>query len=144
MLNVDSIKNGIVIDHIKAGFGWRIFSYLGLNKMSHQAALIMNVQSEKSGTKDIIKIENVKNVDYSVLGFIDPNICVNIIEDEKVVRKIKMKLPSKVENIFHCTNPRCVTTVEGYVPPTFLLVDRTKGIYACEYCESLYKASDVF
>lgn len=143
MLNVEAIKNGIVIDHIKAGSGWKIFSYLGLNNAPCQAALIMNVQSSKTGMKDIIKIENVTDVDYSVLGFIDPNICVNIIKDEKIIRKIRMSLPDRVQNIFKCRNPRCITTTENYVKPTFLLVDRLKGLYACEYCDTLYKAGDI-
>ena len=106
MLNVDTIKNGILIDHIRAGSGWRIFQWLGLDKSPFCAALIMNVPSKKSGKKDIIKIENVMDVDYSVLGFIDPNICVNIIEDEKIVRKVNMELPNRVQNVFKCKNPR--------------------------------------
>lgn len=143
MLNVEAIKNGIVIDHIKAGSGPKIFSYLGLDRATCQAALIMNVQSSKTGTKDIIKVENITDVDYSVLGFIDPNICVNIIKDEKVIRKIKMSLPDRVQNIFKCRNPRCITITETYVKPTFLLVDKIKGLYACEYCDTLYKAGVV-
>lgn len=143
MLNVDTIKNGIVIDHIKAGSGWRIFSYLGLNRAQCCAALIMNVCSHKQGKKDIIKIENVIDIDYSVLGFLDPNICVNIIKDEKIVRKVNMSLPSKVQNIFKCKNPRCITIGEHYVTPTFLLVDKERALYSCKYCDALYKAEDV-
>jgi len=90
MLNVDTIKNGLVIDHIRAGYGPRIFQWLGLDKAKFSVALIMNVQSKQSGRKDIIKIDNIINIDYSVLGFIDPNITVNIIKDEKVIRKIIM------------------------------------------------------
>ena len=140
MLNVNTIKNGLVIDHIRAGSVWRIFRWLGLDKAPFSACLIMNVPSEKSGKKDIIKIDNIINIDYSVLGFIDPNICVNVIEDEKIVRKINMELPSKVQNVFSCKNPRCITATEHYVPPTFLLVDRQKGLYRCEYCDTLYQA----
>lgn len=143
MLNVDTIKNGIVIDHIKAGCGWRIFSYLGLNKAQFCAALIMNVASKKSGKKDIIKIENVIDIDYSVLGFIDPNICVNIIKDEKIVRKVNMTLPDRVQNVIKCKNPRCVTTSEHYVAPTFLLIDKARALYKCEYCDTLYKAGEL-
>ena len=111
MLNVDTIKNGLVIDHIRSGSGWRIFQWLGLDKAPFSSALIMNVPSKKTGKKDIIKIENVMDIDFSVLGFIDPNICVNVIRDEKISRKIKMELPTRVQNVFKCKNPRCITTV---------------------------------
>ena len=142
MLNVDTIKNGIVIDHIRAGSGWRIFQWLGLDKSPFCAALIMNVPSKKSGKKDIIKIENVMDVDYSVLGIIDPNMCVNITEDEKIVRKVNMELPNRVQNVFKCKNPRCITVTEHYVSPTFLLVDKKNAIYRCEYCDTLYQAGE--
>lgn len=142
MLNIDTIKNGLVIDHIKAGTGWRIFQWLGLDTSPFSAALIMNVVSRKSGKKDIIKIENVMDIDYSVLGFIDPEICVNVIKEEKIVRKITMELPDRVQDVFRCKNPRCITQTEHYVSSTFLLVERTKGIYRCEYCDTLYKAGE--
>ncbi len=142
MLNVDTIKNGLVIDHIHAGSGWRIFQWLGLDKAPFSAALIMNVPSKKTGKKDIIKIENVMDIDFSVLGFIDPEICVNVIKDEKIVRKINMQLPGRVQDVFSCKNPRCITQTELYVSPTFLLVDRAKAIYRCEYCDTLYKAGE--
>ncbi len=140
MLNVDTIKNGLVIDHIRAGSGWRIFQWLGLDKAPFSAALIMNVSSKKSGKKDIIKVDTIIDIDYSVLGFIDPDICVNVIKDEKIVKKINMELPTRVQNIFHCRNPRCVTVAETYAVPTFLLVDKKNAVYRCEYCDTLYKA----
>ena len=115
MLNVDTIKNGLVIDHIKAGCGPQIFHWLGLDKANFTSAFIMNVPSKKAERKDIIKIDNIINIDFSVLGFIDPNICVNIIKDEKIVRKISMELPDRVENVIKCKNPRCITMTEHYV-----------------------------
>ena len=142
MLNVDTIKNGLVIDHIRAGSGWRIFRWLGLDKMPFCAALIMNVASKKSGKKDLIKIDNIIDIDYSVLGFIDPNICVNIIKDEKIIRKINMELPDRVQNVFHCKNPRCITSTELYITPAFLLVDKAEALYRCEFCDSFYKAGE--
>lgn len=143
MLNVDTIKNGLVIDHIKAGFGPQIFHFLGLDKADFSCALIMNVASKKTGKKDIIKIDNIINIDYSVLGFIDPNISINVIKDEKIVRKIKMELPEKVENVIRCKNPRCITVTEHYVTPSFRLVNREKAQYACEYCDALYNAGSI-
>ena len=140
MLNVTTIKNGLVIDHIRAGSGWKIFQWLGLDKAPFTSCLIQNVPSQKSGKKDIIKIDNILNIDYSVLGFIDPNICVNVIENEVIVRKINMELPSKVQGVFSCKNPCCITITEHYVSPTFLLVNKEKGLYRCEYCDTLYVA----
>ncbi len=140
MLNVNTIKNGLVIDHIRAGTGPRIFSWLGLDKADFCVALIMNVESKKSGTKDIIKIDNIINIDYSVLGFIDPNITVNVIMDEHIARKITLSLPERVENIIQCKNPRCITSTEKYVPHVFRLVDRKRAEYRCEYCDNLYRA----
>jgi len=140
MLNVDTIKNGLVIDHITAGMGIRIFEYLGLDKAPFCCALIMNVSSKKSGKKDIIKVDNIINIDYSVLGFIDPNISVNVIKDEEIVRKIKMELPERVENVIKCKNPRCITITESYVPQIFHLVNKDKKQYRCEYCDAAYTA----
>lgn len=143
MLNVDTIKNGLVIDHIKAGCGPQIFHWLGLDSASFSCALIMNVPSKKSGRKDIIKIDNIINIDYSVLGFIDPNISVNVISDEKIVRKIRMELPERVEGVIHCKNPRCITVTEKYVNQTFKLISREKAQYRCEYCDALYTAGTI-
>lgn len=140
MLNVNTIKNGLVIDHIRAGTGPRIFSWLGLDKADYCVALIMNVESKKTGTKDIIKIDNIINIDYSVLGFIDPNITVNVIMDEHIARKITLSLPDRVENVIQCKNPRCITSTEKYVPHVFRLVDKKRAEYRCEYCDNLYRA----
>lgn len=135
MLNVDVIKNGLVIDHIRAGTGPRIFSWLGLDRAPFCVALIMNVQSRRMGRKDIIKIDNIINIDYSVLGFIDPHITVNEVQDEKIVRKLSLSLPEKVENVIRCKNPRCISVSEGYVRHVFRLTDRERGEYRCIFCD---------
>ena len=139
MLSVNTIKNGLVIDHIRAGSGPRIFSWLGLDKASYRVALIMNVPSQRLGKKDIIKIDNIINIDYSVLGFIDPNITVNVVQNEEIVRKIELVLPDKVENVIRCKNPRCITTTESYLNQIFRLVDGTRREYRCEYCDELHR-----
>lgn len=138
MLTINSIKNGIVIDHIKAGFGIKIFKYLGLDKADFTVALIMNAESSKQCKKDIIKIENVIDIDYTMLGFIDPNITIDIIEDEVIKEKIKLELPEKIENVMKCKNPRCITTVERDIKHVFYLADEHKGEYRCIYCDELY------
>ena len=140
MINIAEIKNGLVIDHIQAGLGWKVFKWLGLDQAKFSCALIMNAASQKSGTKDMIKIDNILSIDYSVLGFIDPNITVNVIQDSNIVRKIKMELPEKVENVISCKNPRCITITEHYVPQEFRLVDRKLKQYRCIYCDTMVEA----
>ena len=139
MLNVDTIKNGLVIDHIKAGCGPKIFSWLGLDKATYSVALLLNVHSNRHGKKDIIKIDNIINIDYSVLGFIDPNITVNVVSDEKIVKKITLSKPDRVENVITCKNPRCITSTESYLPHIFRLVSKETGEYRCEYCDEIHK-----
>ncbi len=139
MLNIDSIKNGIVIDHIKSGSGIKMFNYLALEKAEFSVALIMNASSKKLGKKDIIKIENNIDIDFTVLGLIDPNVTISIIVDGKTREKIKLNLPQEVENVMMCKNPRCITTVEQYIPQQFYLVDEIKKEYRCKYCDEAFK-----
>jgi len=139
MITINSIKKGIVIDHIKAGLGIKIFNYLGLDKAGYSVALIINADSKKLGKKDIIKIDNEIDLDFNVLGFIDPNITINIIEGENIMRKIKLNLPERVENVIKCNNPRCITSIEQEITHKFYLVDRKKGLYRCEYCDEIHK-----
>ncbi|MDR0709454.1 MAG: aspartate carbamoyltransferase regulatory subunit [Spirochaetaceae bacterium] len=137
MLNIDQIKNGIVIDHIKAGQGIKIFSWLGLDKASYTVAFVLNANSGRIGRKDLIKIDNTIAINFDILGLIDPNITVNIIEDGKISEKIKLKLPERVENVLICKNPRCITSTERYIPHIFRLDNRKLGSYRCEYCDEL-------
>ena len=137
MLNIESIKDGIVIDHIKAGLGAKIFSWLGLDKAEYSVALTINAPSKAMGKKDIIKIDNIINIDYSILGFIDPNITVNVIKNETIAEKITLTLPEKIEGVIKCKNPRCITTTETYETQIFHLVDKEKGQYRCGYCDEL-------
>lgn len=138
MLNITSISKGIVIDHIKPGVGLKIFEYLKLDKANFTVALIINAVSEKCGRKDIIKIENNIDIDLAMLGFLDSNITVNIIEEEKITEKINLTLPERVENIIQCKNPRCITTEEREIAHKFVLVDPIKGTYKCEYCDQIF------
>lgn len=143
MLTINSIKKGIVIDHIKAGCGIKIFNYLNLGKAEFTVALINNATSTKYKRKDIIKVENVINIDLTVLGLIDPNITINIIENEVIKEKINLQLPRVVENIIKCKNPRCVTSVERNITHRFILEDEKKGQYRCQYCDELYTFGEV-
>ena len=135
-MNIDSIKTGIVIDHIKAGDGMRIYNFLNLGEMDCSVALIKNASSRKMGKKDIIKVDIVPDTDLNALGFIDPNITLNIIENGERVRKYHPELPERMTNILKCKNPRCITTTEQELPHVFILTDREKDEYRCLYCES--------
>jgi aspartate carbamoyltransferase regulatory subunit len=138
MLKVDSIKKGIVIDHITAGLGYEIFKELKLDEVDYTTALIRNVSSRKLGKKDLIKIDNVVDLDLDMLGLLDPNITLVIIEGEDVVDKIKLSLPKRVEGILACKNPRCVSTIEEIDDVSFYLANERTREYRCEYCDTPY------
>ncbi len=135
-MNIDSIKNGIVIDHIKAGKSLEIYHLLNLDKVDSSVAIIKNVNSRKMGKKDIIKIDSDIEIDLDTLGYIDPFITIDIIKDGKLVEKKHVELPNRITNVIHCKNPRCITTIEQELPHIFKLTDRENIVYRCLYCES--------
>lgn len=138
-MNVDSIKNGYVLDHIKAGQSMRIYQALELDSLDCSIAIIKNVNSEKMGKKDIIKIDELIDLNLDVLGYIDPNITINVIENGVKMRKVHPDLPQKMVGILKCKNPRCITSVEPELPQIFNLTDSEKRVYRCVYCESKAK-----
>jgi aspartate carbamoyltransferase regulatory subunit len=137
---IDSIAKGIVIDHIKAGYGMKVLKYLNIDTSVNTVALIMNAASKKHGRKDVLKIENITDVDLTALGLVDHNATVNIIENHVIARKIKLRLPDKVTNVIMCRNPRCVTSSESGIPHVFHLVDEASEEYRCEYCDDIVRA----
>ncbi len=138
MLNIDSIENGIVIDHITAGRGMRVYRLLELDRLDTCVAIIRNARSSKFGKKDIIKIEGLTDVDLDVLGFIDDHATVCRIRDGVLVEKKQPQLPKKLVNIVSCRNPRCITSVEN-VDQVFELCDEKSHRYRCRYCEQLWR-----
>lgn len=138
-MNIDSIKNGIVIDHITAGKGMEIYRLLQLDKLDCSVAIIKNAASSKMGKKDIIKIDSDFSVDIDILGYIDPGVTIDIIHDGKLVEKKKIELPEKLVNVIFCKNPRCISSVEQELPQIFKLTDRKNRIYRCIYCETKAK-----
>jgi aspartate carbamoyltransferase regulatory subunit len=141
-MNIDSINNGIVIDHIKAGQGMKIYNFLNLGNLKCSVALISHANSHLMGKKDIIKIDSDLEVDLNALGYIDPEITINIIKDGVRVSKYHPEPPEKLTNIVFCKNPRCITSTEQELPHVFELVDRVKDEYRCIYCESKPKEID--
>lgn len=138
-MNIDGVSNGIVIDHIQAGKSMVIYELMHLDKLDSCVAVIQNATSSKYGKKDVIKIDENIDLDYDILGYIDTNITVNIIEDGKLARKLHMDLPANLKNIVKCINPRCITSVEQEIEHSFKLVDRQKKIYRCEYCDAEHR-----
>ncbi|QRN85867.1 aspartate carbamoyltransferase regulatory subunit [Clostridia bacterium] len=136
MINVSKLKKGVVIDHIEANKGYKIFNQLKLDQSEDVVVLMRNVPSQKMGKKDLIKIENDINVDLTVLGLIDPNVTVNIVENGERIKKIKLSLPEKVMGILDCKNPRCISKHENVGDIGFILVDKEKKLYRCEYCDA--------
>lgn len=135
MLSITSIKKGIVIDHIKPGIGYEIYKLLNLDKADYRVALITNTDSKTYGKKDLLKIENIIDMDLTALAILDENLTINIIEDEKIVDKIQVKLPQEFSGIFSCKNPRCITQSEREIESKFTLVDPKTKKYKCHYCD---------
>lgn len=135
-MNIDSIKNGFVIDHITAGRAMLLFDLLKLEDAQCSIAIIKNVGSSKMGKKDIIKIDAEIPIDFDVLGYVDPGITVNIIRNGEIIEKRSIELPDKLVNVIKCKNPRCITSVEQELPHEFKLTDKERRVYRCIYCET--------
>ena len=135
-MNIDSITNGFVIDHITAGRGMKLYDLLGLDNVDCSVAIIKNVSSGKMGKKNIIKIDADIAIDFDVIGYVDPGITVNIIREGVLVEKRTIKLPEMLTNVIKCKNPRCITSTEQELNHVFKLTDRENGVYRCIYCET--------
>jgi len=139
MLNVGKIKEGFVLDHIKAGRSLSIYEHLQLDKLDCTVAIIKNARSNKMGKKDILKVEcDIDMLDMDVLACIDHSITVNVIRNEKIVEKKDLVLPKQIKNVYRCKNPRCITSIEQELPHIFILADREKEVYRCKYCEEKF------
>ena len=138
-MNIDAIQNGIVIDHITAGRGMRLYELLGLDALDVSVALIKNAVSHRNGgvgKKDIIKIDSDIAINFDVLGFVDPGVTVNFIRDGELVEKRRIDMPEKLTNVIRCKNPRCITSTERAIDHVFKLTDRRNKVYRCMYCET--------
>ncbi|NLD20266.1 MAG: aspartate carbamoyltransferase regulatory subunit [Clostridiales bacterium] len=133
---IGKIENGIVLDHIGAGRGMEIYKVLELDSLDCQVALIKNAESNKMGQKDIIKIDRIIDINLDAIGYVDPRITVNIIENGRLAKQSHIELPERIVNVIKCRNPRCITTIEQELPHVFRLTDRESRTYRCLYCES--------
>lgn len=138
-MNIDSIKNGIVIDHIQAKRGMEIYELLNLKDLDCSVAIITNAKSKKMGRKDIIKIDKDMEINMDMIGFIEPNATINVVKNDQLVDKYSVKLPEKLVNIAKCQNPRCITSVEKDLDQIFTLTDKQNQVYRCQYCEMSLK-----
>ena len=140
MLNISGIHEGFVLDHIQAGMSLQIYHDLNLEELDCTVAIIKNAKSNKMGKKDILKVEcSIEALDLDILGFIDHNITVNVIKDDKIVEKKILHLPKLVKNVITCKNPRCITSIEQELDQIFVLSDEKNEIYRCKYCEEKYE-----
>ena len=142
-MTVDGIENGIVLDHIEAGKAMLVYKYLHLDKLDSQVALIQNCSSRKMGKKDIVKISEDLDIDLDVLGYIDPGITVNYIKNGIRVDKKTLQLPETLTNVLKCKNPRCIISIEQELPQVFKIVDRTKALYRCMYCDTIVRSEEL-
>ncbi len=139
MLNVGKIEEGFVLDHIPAGKSMAIYRYLKLDQLDCTVAIIKNAKSNKMGKKDILKVEcDIHSLDLDILGFIDKDITVNIIQNGEIVGKKKLSLPQEIRGVVKCHNPRCISSIEQELPQIFVLSDPQRGIYRCKYCEEKF------
>ena len=138
-MNIDSITNGFVIDHITAGRGMKLYDLLGLDNLDCSVAIIKNVASKKMGKKDIIKIDADIAIDIDVIGYVDPGTTVNVIKKCELVEKRVLELPKMLTNVIKCKNPRCITSTEQEINHVFKLTDKDNGVYRCIYCETQAK-----
>ena len=142
MLNVGALREGYVLDHIKAGKAMTIYHDLKLDKLDCTVAIIKNARSNKMGKKDIIKVEcPVDMLDLDILGFIDHNITVNVISGGEIIAKKELRIPKKIVNVIKCKNPRCITSIEQGLDQVFVLADKKKEIYRCMYCDEKYRGT---
>ena len=135
-MNVDSIRDGIVIDHISAGCGMKLYRLLGLENLEAPVAMINNVVSGKMGRKDIIKVDAAIDVNLDIIGYVDPGATVNIIRGGELKEKKRIEMPERLVNVISCRNPRCITSCEQELNQVFCLTDRSKKEYRCAYCET--------
>lgn len=140
-MNIDSIKNGIVIDHIHAGGAMELYRLLHLDKLDCTVAIIKNAPSELMGRKDIIKIDSMTDIDLTVIGYVDPGATINVIRDGRLVEKRKLTMPERIVNVLRCKNPRCITSVEPDLPQIFKLTSPETHTYRCIYCETKAEAN---
>lgn len=138
-MKIDSIQNGIVIDHLPAGSAIEVYRYLKLDECTGSVAILQNVQSEKFSRKDIIKLDGVLELDWDILGYLAPDCTVNVIRDGEIEEKRHLSLPEKLVDVIECKNPRCITTVEPGLHHIFTLASREKAVYRCIYCETAGK-----
>ncbi len=138
-MNIDSITNGFVIDHITVGRGMRLYDLLGLDNLDCSVAIIKNVVSKKLGKKDIIKIDAAIDINIDIIGYVDPGATVNIIRNGELAEKRTLELPQLLTNVIKCRNPRCITSTEQEINHVFKLTDRDNGVYRCIYCETKAK-----
>ena len=138
-MNIDGVSTGIVLDHIKAGKSMQIYELIRLDKLDNCVAVIQNADSSKYGKKDIIKIDQLIDLDFDILGYVDNNITVNIVKDGKLFEKKHLELPETLTGVIKCKNPRCITSIEQELPHVFLLADGENQVYRCAYCEEKHK-----
>ena len=136
---IDAIRNGIVIDHIPARLSMELYRILELDQLTCSVAILKNVSSSKHGKKDIIKIDDIIDLNWDIIGYIDPAITVNIIRNGELAEKRHPQLPNRLTNVIFCENPRCITTTEQELPHIFKLTDPEQRIYRCIYCEARAK-----
>ena len=138
--SIDSIENGIIIDHIQVGNGMKIYDLLNLDALDCPVVLIRNARSTQFGRKDMIKIEGKIDLDLDLLGYVDHHVTVCVIKNGEIAEKQKLTLPKRLTNVIRCKNPRCITSIEQELDQIFILTDKEHAVYRCKYCEEKFRS----
>ena len=141
-MNINEIQDGYVIDHLHAGRALRVYRYLDLDQLDCSVAIIKNAKSARMGRKDIIKIDELIDLNLNIVSYIDAGATVNTIKNGKLVEKNRLTVPETVTGVLKCKNPRCITQTEQELQHRFVLHDREKGTYRCYYCDTIHKPED--
>lgn len=133
---VAAIREGTVIDHIKAGLGLKIVQLLKLLGHQKQVLVGLNLTSEKLGLKDLIKVEEraLLPVEANQIALLSPHATVSIIKNYEVQEKYQVELPERIHKILTCQNRACITNHEK-VDTEFIVSRKGQHIeITCRYC----------
>ena len=144
-LKVKPIKNGTVIDHIKANKALSVLKILGLPSEESAVTIAMNVKSSLMGSKDIVKIEGRELAPEEVdkIALIAPKATINIIRDYDLVEKGKVTLLNEINDILRCQNPNCITNTEEPVETRFFIIGKGPVTLRCYYCERIMDENEI-
>ena len=144
-LKIVKISEGTVIDHIDAGYALTILNLTGLDEVKNLITIGVNVSSKKYNTKDIIKIENVflNETQMQQISILSPNATISLIDNNNVIEKKKVKLPTIIKKLILCVNQTCISNSDEPISTEFKVLEEKPLKIQCVYCERIYKLEEI-